>query len=120
MVVDINVEFVLVTAFFVLPMIIVADDCSLLYGPFVENFGVDVKETPVLEGKVRHWVSSVGHSGLEVIFSIQIVEPNCKLGVPDSWVAIVVKLSHFDLIGQEMSYSMSGQCSSQAMPCHSK
>ena len=98
MIVDICVEFVLVTAFFVLTMIVITYDCSLLYSSFVENFGVDVQKTPVLEGKMRNWISSMGHSSLEVTTSVHFIEPNCKLCVSDPWGAIVVKLCNFHLI----------------------
>ena len=106
MIIDIGIEFVLITALFILTMFIVAHSCSFLYSSFVENLSIEMEEAPVLEGKVRHWISSMSHSGLKVITSIQIVEPYSEFDVSNSGRAKVVKLSHLDFIGQQVGYCM--------------
>lgn len=76
-------------------------------------------EAPILEGKMRHWISVVGHSGLESTHSVEIIEPSRELGISNPWTSEVVKLGDFVFVGHEMRSGMRGKRCSQAMAGHS-
>ena len=70
------VHVVLVTAVVVLLCVVVADCRALLYGSFVEDLCSSMLETLGLQRKVRNRVTAMSHSGLEVVFSVELVEPD--------------------------------------------
>ena len=89
----------LIAAVVVFFLVVFADCCTLLQGSFVEYFGVNVLETLGQHGEVRDRVTAMGHSCLEVIFSEDLVEPDCKIRVADSRTAKSIKFCNFDFIG---------------------
>lgn len=119
MVLDVNVCKVTVTAVFVLASHVVAHNVAIFDLSFVENFGVGVEETPVLHRQVRHWITAMSYTSLEVpSSSILLVEPNSKFGVSDTRTSIVVEISDLVLVGKEMRSNVSGNRSSETVPSH--
>lgn len=100
MVEDIAVNFVFIAAVFILSSGVIADNVAFSIEAFVENFSVQMKETPIFKRQMRDWILSVGHSGLEMSLSVDIVEPNSKFRVSDSWASICVKIGNSNLVGQ--------------------
>lgn len=94
-----------------------ADIPALLHSSLVKHFSVHVQEAPVLLGQMGYWVPSVGYSRLEVIFSVDLVEPNCKFWVSNSGRAKSVKFSNFRFVSEEMGSCMGRDSSSEAVAC---
>ena len=86
----------LITAGFVLSMLIVAYFSSFFHGSSVEYLGVNVEEIPFLQGEMGNWISSVGDSCFEMLFSIHLVEPDCEFRITYSWRSKIVELGNFD------------------------
>lgn len=118
MVEHINIQQILVATIFILTRLIVADVATLLNWSLVKYFSVHMQETPVFLWQMRNWISSVGHSGLKMIFSVDLVEPNCKLRISNSWRTKGVKFSDFGSIGEEMGCCMGSNSSTKAMACN--
>ena len=105
-----GIQLVLITAALILSLRVVAHHVSCSYFPLVEDLGVHVLESPILEGQMRHWISVVGHSRLESTHSVEVVEPGCEFGISHPRAAEVVKLCDLVLVGHEMRSSVSGEC----------
>ena len=102
----------LVAAIVVFFLVIFADCCALFQGSFVEYLGVNVLETLGQNGEVRDRVTAMGYSCLEVVFSEDLVEPDCKIRIANSRTAKSIEFCNFYFVGQEMSGRMSSQSSS--------
>ena len=100
MIKHISVNFVLITAGFVLSVLIVAYFSSFFHCSSVEYLGVKVKEAPILKGEMGNGISSVGDSCFEVFFSIHLVEPDCEFRVTHSWRSEIVELCDFYFAGK--------------------
>ena len=61
---------------------------------------------------MRDWVTAMGDSCLEVVFSEDLVEPDCKIGVTNSRTTKGIEFCNFDFVGEEMSGRMCSQSSS--------
>ena len=72
-------------------------------------------EALALQGKVRNRVTAVSHPGLEVVFSVEFVEPDCKVGVAHSGTPEGVELGHLDLAGQEVGHGVGGDGGSETV-----
>ena len=102
----------LVAAIVVFFLVIFADCCALFQGSFVEYLGVNVLETLGQNGEVRDRVTAMGYSCLEVVFSEDLVEPDCKIRIANSRTAKSIEFCNFNFVGEEMSGCMSSQSSS--------
>ena len=100
MIQHISVNFVFITAGFVLSVLIVANFSSFFHCSSVEYLGVKVEETPILQWEMGNWISSVGDSCFEMFFSIHLIEPDCEFRITHSWRSEVVKLGDFDFAGK--------------------
>lgn len=100
MIVHIHVSLIVVAAVLVLTRTIVAHNVPILDLSLVKHLCIHVQEAPVFKWQVRDGITSMGDSSLEVrSTSILIVEPNCKLGITDSWATKVVEVGDFVLVG---------------------
>lgn len=115
-----GVQLVLITAALILGLSVIAHHIPCPDFPLVEDLGVHMLESPILEGQMRDWISVVGHSSLEPTHTVEIIEPGCELGISYPRTSKVVKLCDFVLVSHEMGCGMGGQCCSQTMPGHSK
>ena len=116
----VSIRFIDVRAFLVLPSCVIAHVASFLLASLIKDFRVHMQKPPIFERQVRHWVLSVGDSGFEVPASaVDLVEPNCELGIPDPRRAKVVKISDFDLVSEQVSNGVRGYGCAQTMPCNS-
>ena len=109
---DAVVYVVLITAVVIFFLIVFANCKTLFQSAFVEDLGAHMLETLSLHWKVRDRITAMRHSGLEMIFSVQLIEPDRKVRITNSWTSKGIELSHFDFVGQKMSDCMSGQSSS--------
>ena len=85
MIQNVSICQILVTAFLVFSRLVVTNICSFFDLTLIEDFSVEMEETPVLERKMRHWILFMGDTTLKMISSIDLVKPNSELGVSDSW-----------------------------------
>lgn len=115
-----GVQLVLITAALILSLSIITHHVPCAYFSLVEDLGVHMPESPILEGQMRHRISVVGHSRLESIHPVEVIEPGSELGISHSRTSEVVKLSDLVLVGHEMCSGMSGQCCAQTMSGHSE
>ena len=102
----------LVAAVVVFFLVVFANGKTLFQSTFVEDFGAHVLETLSLYWKVRDRIPTMCYSGLEMIFSVKLVEPDRKVRIPNSWTSKGIELGYFDFVGQKVSDCMSGQSSS--------
>lgn len=65
-----GIEFVLITACLILSLRVIAHSIPSPYFSLVEDLSIDMLESPILEGKMRHWISMVCDSSFESTHSI--------------------------------------------------
>ncbi len=92
------VEFIAIAAGLVFCWCIIADYIALFLISFVEDFSVDMQESPILEGEMGHWIFSSRYSRLEVVHSVELVEPCSEFTVSHARAAVVIELNHFELV----------------------
>jgi hypothetical protein len=120
MVDDVYVDFVAVAAALILCCSVVADYKALFLISLVEDLGVDMEESPVLEGEMGDWIFSMGYSCFEVVHSVELVEPSSEFTVSDSRAAVVIELNHFELVSHKMGGNVGCESSTETVTCYAE
>lgn len=117
---DVYVEFVAVAAVLILCCGIIANCVPLFLVSLVEDLGVDVEESPVLEGEMGDWIFSMGNSCFKVVHSVELVEPSSEFTVSDSRAAVVIELNHFELVGHKMGSNVGCESGTKTVTCYAE